>query len=465
MNLAGELVLSRNQLLQALAGMDRGNLESVSIRLSQVTSNIQEAIMQTRLQVVETIFNKFPRVVRDLSDTLGKQCELTVEGEDVELDKSIIEAIGDPLTHLIRNAVDHGVETAETRLKAGKPAMGRISLKAFHQAGKVHIAVSDDGAGIDAAKLKAKAVSRGVITAEQARKMGERESLRLIFRPGFSMAEKVTNVSGRGVGMDVVRTNIEHLGGTVDVETNWEPVPPSTSAFPDPGDHSFVDRAVPGATLCHSSGEYQRVGSDQGQRGGGQNRKLERRRGVSAAGGYLPLIRLSAVLGLDSQATLPPPPPSTPGNVNIIVVDTGHLRYGLSVDSLHDSEEIVVKPLGQHLKGCPFSRGRPSWATARWPDSGYRGYRHSFRPDGLRRRGRKEQTPAARGTRLETQAPVLVHQCARRTVWHPDGTCRPAGTGAQRPDPGRGRARGAPVSRQVVAAADPGTPCQGGQPA
>ena len=347
MNLAGELVLSRNQLMQAVgAGDDHGDLDSISARLNQVTSELQEAIMQTRLQVVETVFSKFPRVVRDLSNTLGKQCDLLVEGEDVELDKSIIEAIGDPLTHLIRNAVDHGVETPDVRRKAGKPAKGRIVLKAFHQAGKVNIAICDDGAGIDAVKLKDKAVSQGLITAEQARSMGERETLRLIFHPGFSLAAKVTSVSGRGVGMDVVRTNIERLGGTVEVQSQLGQgtainitLPLTLAIIP-----SLVVRcqtrrfALPQSSIS----ELVRV---KGSETAAKIQRVKNAEVFRLRGALLPLVRLNAALGLEAAA-------GGEDHINIIVVETGHMRYGLIVDGLHDSQEIVVKPLGKHMKDC-----------------------------------------------------------------------------------------------------------------
>jgi two-component system chemotaxis sensor kinase CheA len=354
MNLAGELVLARNQLLQTVAAQDRGNLDSISARLNQVTSEIQEAVMQTRLQVVETVFSKFPRLVRDLSNTLGKHCELVVEGEDVELDKSIIEAIGDPLTHLIRNAVDHGLESPEARVKAGKPPKGRILLKAFHQAGKVNLAVSDDGAGIDAARIKEEAVSRGIIVPEQAREMSDREALRLIFRPGFSTAEKLTNLSGRGVGMDVVKTNVERLGGSVDVDSQVGAgttinitLPLTLAIIP-----SLIVRcekkrfAIPQASII----ELVRV------KAGEAAEKLQRIKNAEVLrlrGNLLPLVRLSATLGQSSPAE-----PSDSrraekaANVNIIVVESNRLRYGLVVDTLHDSEEIVVKPLGKHIKNC-----------------------------------------------------------------------------------------------------------------
>ena len=214
--------------------------------------------MQARMQVVGTVFNRFPRVVRDLSAQLGKQCELKIEGAEVELDKSIIEAIGDPLTHLVRNAVDHGVESPQQRQAAGKPAKATVVLRAFHQAGKVNISISDDGGGIDVARLKQKAVARGLLSPDQARTMNEREALGLIFRPGFSTAEKVTDVSGRGVGMDVVKTNIERVGGSVAVETEigagttvHVKLPLTLAIIPCLIVHSAGNRyAIPQSSIC-----------------------------------------------------------------------------------------------------------------------------------------------------------------------------------------------------------------------
>ena len=298
----GGIGSGRNQLLQTVAANDRGNLDSISARLNQVTSEIQEAVMQTRLQVVETVFSKFPRLVRDLSNTLGKQCELVVEGEDVELDKSIIEAIGDPLTHLIRNAVDHGLESPEARAKAGKPPKGRILLKAFHQAGKVNLAVSDDGAGIDAARIKEEAVSRGVITAEQAREMSDREALRLIFRPASPPPRSSPASAAEGVGMDVVKTNVERLGGSVDVDSQVGTgttinitLPLTLAIIP-----SLIVRcegrrfAIPQASIS----ELVRV------RAGEAAEKLQRIKNAEVLrlrGNLLPLVRLSAALGPDSS--------------------------------------------------------------------------------------------------------------------------------------------------------------------
>lgn len=384
MNLAGELVLSRNQLVQSINNRETRTLESVSARLDQVTSELQEAIMQTRMQQIGTVFNKFPRIVRDLSGKLGKQCDLTIEGKDVELDKSIIETIGDPLTHLIRNSVDHGVEMPQVRASKGKNPTGHVTLRAFHQAGKVNISISDDGAGIDPNKLKAKAVSKGLLSAERAREMTDREAVALIFLPGFSMAEKVTDVSGRGVGMDVVRTNIERLGGTVEIESRVGAgttikitLPLTLAIIPSLivrcGEERF---AVPQVNI----NELVRI------KAGDVASRIERIKGAEVLrlrGNLLPLVRLSKALGIQSKYLDPIPPelkdnhrettadrraddetvPQTElrggedrrrdtaaGALNIIVVETGNLRYGLVVDGLHDSEEIVVKPLGRHVK-------------------------------------------------------------------------------------------------------------------
>jgi two-component system chemotaxis sensor kinase CheA len=344
MNLAGELVLARNQLLQTVGSSDSG-LNSVAARLDQVTSELQEAIMQTRMQAVGTVFSRFPRIVRDLSNQLGKQCQLLLEGEDVELDKSVIEAIGDPLTHLIRNAVDHGIESPEVRTKAGKPAAGTIVLRAFHQAGKVNITITDDGAGINIAKLKEKAIALGLMRPEQAANMSDREALRLVFHPGFSLKDKVTEISGRGVGMDVVKTNIEKLGGAVGIDTEVGRgttinvrLPLTLAIIPSLivrcGSNCF---AIPQTSI----NELVRIKAHEAA---AKIDRIKQAEVFRLRGKLLPLVRLDAVLGIkhedDRQA----------GAVHIIVVEAGHLQYGVVVDGLHDSEEIVVKPLGRHMQ-------------------------------------------------------------------------------------------------------------------
>ncbi len=348
MTLAGELVLARNQLLQTASSGACSAWNAVATRINQVTSELQETIMQTRLQPIGAVFSRFPRVIRDLSSALGKQCRLTIEGEEVELDKSIIEAIGDPLTHLVRNAVDHGIEAPEVRAQAGKPPTGTVALRAFHQAGKVSIQIRDDGRGIDPARLKEKAVAQGILTRDQARAMTDREALLLIFRPGLSTAEKVTSVSGRGVGMDVVKTNIERLGGTVAVDTQL-------------GQGTTIDVRLP-LTLAIVPALIVRCCGQRYAIPQANIRELVRVKSRDAAkhferiqGGeifhlretLLPLVRLDAAL--DRAA---PPEGSVSKTLNIIVVEAGNLRYGLVVEGLCDSEEIVVKPLGRHMKNC-----------------------------------------------------------------------------------------------------------------
>jgi two-component system chemotaxis sensor kinase CheA len=217
MNLVGELVLVRNQILQSHTQRDEAALSATAQRLNLITTQVQESVMKTRMQPIGMVWNKLPRVVRDLAAECGKQVAIEMDGADTELDKSIIESIKDPLTHIVRNCCDHGIEKPAARVARGKPREGRLNLRAFHEGGQLNIEISDDGAGIDLQKLKAKAVERGLIKPEQAERIGDREATNLIFLPGLSTADKVTNISGRGVGMDVVRTNIERIGGTVDV--------------------------------------------------------------------------------------------------------------------------------------------------------------------------------------------------------------------------------------------------------
>jgi chemotaxis protein histidine kinase CheA len=218
MNLVGELVLARNQILQFSSTQQDTSFLNTSQRLNLITTELQEGVMKTRMQPIGNIWSKFPRVVRDLATACGKQINIEMEGKETELDKTIIESIKDPLTHLVRNAVDHGVETPEKRLAAGKSPEGHLLLRAFHEGGQVNIEISDDGAGVDLERVKQKALEKGLLAADQAARLSDRELLNLLFLPGFSTAEKVTNVSGRGVGMDVVKTNIEKIGGTVDIQ-------------------------------------------------------------------------------------------------------------------------------------------------------------------------------------------------------------------------------------------------------
>jgi two-component system chemotaxis sensor kinase CheA len=350
MTLAGELVLTRNALLKKTSERDMDGVIGITQRVDGVTSELQEAIMATRMQSVGTVFTKFKRVVRDLAQKLGKHIDLVIEGDDVELDRSIIEAISDPLTHLVRNAVDHGLESPERRTAAGKKTTGRLLLAACHEAGQVVIEITDDGAGIDPQRIASKAVEKGIITRAQAEAMSAKDLIRLIFRPGFSTASQVTEVSGRGVGMDVVLTNLTKVGGTVDV--NSRPgqetriivkLPLTLAIIPSilvaVNDERF---AIPQINLV----ELVRIApGDVAQR----VERLGSAAVMRLREELLPLVRLADVLGMERGPDRREAPPSA---LNVAVVAVGMHRYGLMVDQLLDSEEIVVKPIGGHLSDC-----------------------------------------------------------------------------------------------------------------
>ena len=217
--LVGELVLTRNQILQRAESAEDIELVRASQRLDLVASELQESVMRTRMQSIGQVWSKMPRIVRDLAHQLGREVNLEMEGHETELDRTLLEALKGPLTHLVRNSLDHGIEPPADRLALGKPAQGRLHLRAYHESGQVVVEISDDGRGMDPDKIAAAAVARGVVTREALARMETREIIELIFRPGFSTAAEVTNVSGRGVGMDVVRTSIERIGGSVDISS------------------------------------------------------------------------------------------------------------------------------------------------------------------------------------------------------------------------------------------------------
>jgi two-component system chemotaxis sensor kinase CheA len=396
MTLAGELVLSRNQLLQTIGSNDLRNAEAVGQRIDLITSELQEAIMLTRMQPIGNVFSKFPRVVRDLSKQLNKTIELTIVGNEVELDKTIIESINDPLTHLIRNSVDHGVEMPADRKRIGKPEKGIIILKAYHEAGQVVIQISDDGKGLDGEALATSAINKGLITSEQAQVMSDKEKINLIFLPGFSMAKKVTDVSGRGVGMDVVKTNLDKLGGQVEIvsevgkgTTISIKLPLTLAIIPCQIITTAGERyAIPQVNLE----ELLRIPASQVKQ---RVERVGNAEVVRLRGNLLPLIRLADVIETertyfdaeesenksdrresiadrrgktsplfhtstdttdakeaDVMRAVPDRRYTASSALNIVVVSTNSMKYGLIVDRLQDSEEIVIKPLGRHLQQC-----------------------------------------------------------------------------------------------------------------
>jgi two-component system chemotaxis sensor kinase CheA len=343
MNLVGELVLTRNQMLQSDAAA--ANFPELARRLDSVTADLRETVMQARMQPVGNLFGKFPRMVRDLSRTCGREVRVEFTGQETGLDKSLLEAIKDPLTHAVRNAVDHGIESPADRVLAGKPAEGCVRLKAFHQSGSVVIEVGDDGAGIPMERVLAKAVERNLVTPEQAAGMSEREALQLIFLPGFSTAAAVTTVSGRGVGMDVVRANVEKVGGSVEVESRRGEgttlrlrVPLTLAIVPSlvvrSGGQSF---ALPQSALVELVDIPEREFARVVQRIGSAELYRLRER-------LLPMVWLDRLLGLESDR-----PEASHGHY-LAVLEADGCRYGLVVDDLMSPEEIVVKPLSPVLR-------------------------------------------------------------------------------------------------------------------
>ncbi len=399
MNLAGELVLGRNQLREALT-QDASPALSASVqRINLVTSELQEAVMRTRMQPIGNVFGKFPRVVRDMARTLNKELQLDIRGKDVGLDKSLIEGLSDPLTHMVRNAADHGVEMPEERVRSGKNPTGTIRIEARHEAGQVVVEIADDGGGIDPERVAASAVKKGLISQEKVLGMSPQHKMDLLFLPGLSTAEKVTDVSGRGVGMDVVKTNIAQLGGKVEIESEIGrgtcfriKLPLTLAIIPALIVRTQGERfAIPQINVS----ELLHVRADQVKErieivGDAEVLRLR--------GQLVPLVRFADVIGMVPTYRDPVTgheeidrrdhiadrrSPQSPllyddeadawrikhhgamelrqetqdrrqrpeSDLRIAVVNTGTVQYGLVMDSFHNAEEIVVKPLGQHLKG------------------------------------------------------------------------------------------------------------------
>jgi len=342
MNMVGELVLTRNQILQA-NGADAG-FTPLARRLDMVTADLRETVMKARMQPVSHVFSKFPRLVRNLSQQLDKRVSLQMEGQGTELDKSLLEAIKDPLTHSVRNAIDHGIELPHARTAAGKAPEGLLKLRASQEGSHVIVEVIDDGGGIRVERIRDKAIERKLITAQKAAQLKDRELLQLIFLPGFSTAEKVTNVSGRGVGMDVVRTNVEKIGGKVEIDSR--PGKGTTLRLRIPLTLAIIpalivrsrnlDFALPQGALIelvHLTAEQART----------QIERLENAPLYRLRGRLLPLVFLNKLLEQAEDA-------EAGAGCYIAVLNADGRRFGLLVDGLADPEEIVVKPLSAVLK-------------------------------------------------------------------------------------------------------------------
>ena len=355
MNLVGELVLTRNQISQFSLAAGQAHLVGTSQKLSHITSELQESIMKTRLQPIGNIWAKFPRMVRDAAVASGKKIRMEMTGQQIELDKSIIEAVKDPLSHLIRNCIDHGIESAERRSVVGKPEEGVIRLKAFHEAGLVHVEISDDGGGIRPEVIREAALRRGLLTTSEADSLTERDLIQLIFLPGFSTAREVTKLSGRGVGMDVVKTNLERISGSIEVVSS-------------PGEGTLFKVKIPltlaiiPALIVMSGGERFAIPQIsllelvrlEGAAAIAKIEALHEARVYRLRDRLLPIISLSEVLGFPAKARAVDPEDEV---VTIVVLESDGGSFGLIVDEVQDTQEIVVKSLGKQLKSITVFAG------------------------------------------------------------------------------------------------------------
>ncbi len=349
MNLIGELIINRNRYSMLARQLEENNdvnisevaqnLSETTYSMARISDELQDTIMKVRMVPVSSVFSRFPRLVRDLSRKSGKEVELIMEGEETELDKSVVEVIGDPLVHLIRNSMDHGIEHAEERIAAGKPAQGKVWLRASHRGNSVAIEIEDDGKGIDPEKMRQVAVKKGLMSMEEARQLDDHEAIELIFAPGFSSAEKITDISGRGVGMDVVRTNIKNLKGSVSVTSEVGKGSRITLSLP-------LTLAIIDALMIDVAGELFAIPLDSVS----ETTKIEAarltdvkgRKAVTLRGEVLGIMDLRAILAL-------PLCEEEREELSIVVIHDNNRRLGLVVDRLLERQEIVIKPLGEYL--------------------------------------------------------------------------------------------------------------------
>ena len=348
MNLIGELIINRNRYTMLARNLEDGtdvdiqdvaqSLTETTYAMARISDDLQDTIMKVRMVPVSSVFSRFPRLVRDLSRKSGKQVDLIMEGEETELDKSVVEVIGDPLVHLIRNAMDHGVESEEVRLAAGKPAKGTVHLRAYYRGNSVAIEIEDDGKGIDPEKMREVAVRKGIISVDEAKVLDDREAMELIFAPGFSSAETITDISGRGVGMDVVRTNIKNLKGSVAISSDLGKGTRFTLTLP-------LTLAIIDALMVNVAGEEFAIPLDAVS----ETTKIEASRLTDVNGRKAVTLR-GEVLGLVYMSDLLDLPRSEETDVlSVVVIHDNDRRLGIVVDKLHERQEIVIKPLGEYL--------------------------------------------------------------------------------------------------------------------
>ena len=343
MNQVSELIIAKNSLV-SISSNESGEYQNQSFHeqieyLERITTNLHESVMKVRMVPIESVVNKFPRMIRDLSRKLGKKMELYMTGEDTELDRTVVDQIGDPLQHLLRNSADHGLEDNATRIERGKPEVGSIFLKAFQEGNNVIIEVGDDGNGIDVAAVRDKAVERGVITPEQAENMSQKEIINLLFLPSFSMAKKITDISGRGVGLDVVKSNIEALGGDVEVRTKLGEGTTFIVRLP-------LTLAIIQALMVEIRDEKYAIalGSIANIESIPVNeiKYVQAQEVIHLRGAVIPLIRLDQVLDMEEKQ-------EEPENLTVVIVKKGDSLAGLVVDNLIGQQEIVIKSLGKYI--------------------------------------------------------------------------------------------------------------------
>ncbi len=349
MNLVSELIIAKNSLVSASnqEQADSAGFNEQIEYLESVTTNLHESVMKVRMVPIESVVNKFPRMIRDLSKTLGKKMELYMTGEETELDRTVVDEIGDPLMHLLRNSADHGLESAELRAKRGKPPVGSIYLDAYQDGNNVIIEVRDDGNGIDVEGVKNKAIERGTITPEQAANMTDKEIIDLLFLPSFSTAKKVTDVSGRGVGLDVVKSKIESLSGEVEVKTQlgvgstWTIRLPLTLAI-----IQALMVVVGNEKYAISLGSIQTIESIPAS----EIKLVQNKEVIHLRGTVIPLVRLSEVIDVESTR-------DENEDLTVVIVKKGDKQAGLVIDELLGQQEIVIKSLGKYIKQCKFISG------------------------------------------------------------------------------------------------------------
>ena len=351
MTMVSELVLTRNQLLEISRRNEDTEFKVPLQRLSNVTAELQEGVMKTRMQPIGNAWQKLPRIVRDLSSELGKQIELEMHGADTELDRQVLDLIKDPLTHMVRNSADHGLETPAERLAAGKGEQGTIRLSAYHEGGHIIICIADNGRGLNTEKIKAKAISSGLVTEAELEKMSEAQIHKFIFAPGFSTAAAITSVSGRGVGMDVVRTNIDQIGGTIDIKSVAGEGSSVTIKIP-------LTLAIVSALIVEAAGDRFAIPQlsvvELVRARANSEHRIERIKDTAVLrlrNKLLPLIHLKKLLKIDDGAA------SDPENGFIVVTQVGSQTFGIVVDGVFHTEEIVVKPMSTKLRHIDMFSG------------------------------------------------------------------------------------------------------------